>query len=88
MAVAPHGWEIRPPDAPLVFGVGVIDSPESREALALAADLASAAHAPLRVLTAVHVPSPAHPMFAATGTSYEGWRRDAPPRRRARRRAS
>ena len=73
VAVAPHGWEIRSPDMPLVFGAGVIGTPEAGEALKLATDLAVSAHAPLRALTAVHVPPPAHPMFA--GTSYEGWRR-------------
>lgn len=73
VAVAPHGWEIRPPDAPLVFGTGLTDGPEAREALTLAADLAASAHAPLRVLSVVHIPPPAHPMF--TATSYEGWRR-------------
>lgn len=73
VAVAPHGWEIRPADAPLVFGVGVTDAPEAREALALAGDLATSARAPLRVLSVAHIPPPAHPMFATT--SYEGWRR-------------
>jgi nucleotide-binding universal stress UspA family protein len=73
VAVAPHGWEIRPAEAPLVFGAGITAGPEAGEALALAADLAAAAHAPLRVLSVVDVPSPAHPMFATT--SYEGWRR-------------
>lgn len=73
VAVAPHGWEIRPGDAPLTFGVGVTDAPEAREALALAAELAASAQAPLRALSVVHVPPPAHPMF--TATSYEGWRR-------------
>ena len=73
VAVAPHGWEIRPGDTPLVFGVGVTEAPEVREALALAAELAASAHAPLRAVSVVHVPPPAHPMFAAT--SYEGWRR-------------
>ena len=76
VAVVPRGWRLRGPDQSLVFGVGLNDSPESREALTLAADLACAAHAPLRVITVVPVPSPAHPMFAATGTSYEQWRRD------------
>jgi nucleotide-binding universal stress UspA family protein len=72
IAVAPHGWTLRPEDAALTFGVGVTDAPEAREALALAADLAVSAHAPLRVLSVVDIPSPVHPMFAAT--SYEGWR--------------
>jgi len=76
VAVVPHGWGIRPPEQALTFGVGVNGSAESHDALALAAHLAVNAHAPLRVLTVVPVPSPAHPMFAATGTSYEGWRRD------------
>jgi len=76
VAVVPHGWRIRPPEASLRFGAGVTNSPESLEALALAAHLAASAHASLRVLCAVQLPSPAHPMFAATSTSYEGWCRD------------
>jgi nucleotide-binding universal stress UspA family protein len=76
VAVAPHDWRPLPPDVPLMFGVGITDSEESREALELAATFATSAHAPLKVITAVHVPPPAHPMFAATGTSYAGWRRD------------
>lgn len=76
VAVAPHDWRLQPPDASLTFGVGLTDSEESREALRMAADFAAAAHAPLKVYTAVHVPPPAHPMFAATGTSYAGWRRE------------
>lgn len=73
VAVAPHGWEIRPADTPLVFGAGVTAGPEARDALALAATLAASAQAPLRVISAVDIASPAHPMFVAT--SYEGWRR-------------
>jgi nucleotide-binding universal stress UspA family protein len=76
VAIAPHDWQIQAPDVPLTFGVGFSDSPESRDALALAAEMASAGHAPLRVLTTVHIPSPAHPMFAATGTSFTGWVRE------------
>jgi nucleotide-binding universal stress UspA family protein len=76
VAVAPHDWRPQPPDVPLTFGVGITDSDDSREALELAATFATSAHAPLKVFTAVHVPPPAHPMFAATGTSYAGWRRD------------
>lgn len=76
VAVAPHDWRPQPPEVPLTFGVGVTDSAESREALAVAAGLAAAAKAPLKVFSAVHIPPPAHPMFAATGTSYAGWRRD------------
>ncbi|HWK26259.1 MAG TPA: universal stress protein [Solirubrobacter sp.] len=75
VAVAPHDWRTQPPDVPLTFGVGVCEALESREALALAGTFAAAGHAPLKVLVAVHVASPAHPMYAATGTSYEGWRR-------------
>jgi nucleotide-binding universal stress UspA family protein len=76
VAVAPHDWRPQPPDVPLTFGVGITDSDDSREALELAVTFATSAHAPLKVFTAVHVPPPAHPMFAATGTSYAGWRRD------------
>jgi nucleotide-binding universal stress UspA family protein len=76
VAIAPHDWRTQPPDVPVTFGVGVTDSPESHEALALAGSLAAAAHAPLRAITVVHAPNPAHPMFAATGTSYERWCRD------------
>lgn len=73
VAVAPHGWQVRAGDAPLVFGVGLTDTDEAGEALALAADLATSAHAPVRALSVVHIPPPAHPMFSST--SYEGWRR-------------
>ena len=73
VAIAPHDWRMQPPDKPLTIGVAVSDSPEARDALALAAGLAAAAHAPLRVLSAVRLPSPAHPMFGATGTSYAEW---------------
>jgi nucleotide-binding universal stress UspA family protein len=76
VAVAPHDWRPQPPEVPLTFGVGVNDADESRDALALAASLAERGHAPLKLLTAVHVAAPVHPMYAATGTSYEHWRRD------------
>jgi nucleotide-binding universal stress UspA family protein len=76
VAIAPHDWHTQPSDVPLTFGVAVTDSPESRDALALAAGFAARGHAPLKLFTAVHVASPAHPMYAATGTSYEHWRRD------------
>jgi nucleotide-binding universal stress UspA family protein len=76
VAVAPRDWSTQPPDVPVTFGVGVVDSPESRDALALAGRLAGAAHAPLTLVTVVRTAPPADPMFAATGTSYEQWRRD------------
>jgi nucleotide-binding universal stress UspA family protein len=76
IAIAPHDWRPQPPDVPLTFGVGVSDAPESHDALALAVELAAAGHAPLKLFTVVHVASPAHPMYAATGTSYEQWRAD------------
>jgi nucleotide-binding universal stress UspA family protein len=76
VAVVPHGWRLRPPEAALRFGVAFTNAPEAREALVSAARLADAARAPLRVYTVVPIPSPAHPMFAATGTSYQDWRRD------------
>ncbi len=76
VAVVPHGWSLRPPEKPLVFGAAVTDAPESHEALVLAARLATAPHARLRILTAVPVVSPAHPLFAATGTSYTTWVRE------------
>jgi nucleotide-binding universal stress UspA family protein len=50
VAVVPHGWRIRPSEASLAFGAAVSDSPESHEALALAARLAEAPQARLRVL--------------------------------------
>jgi nucleotide-binding universal stress UspA family protein len=75
VAIAPHDWRTQPPDVPLTFGVGVGDAPESRDALALAAAFADLGHAPLKLFTAVPVPSPVHPMFAATGVGYEQWRR-------------
>jgi nucleotide-binding universal stress UspA family protein len=71
--VAPHHWQPLTADAAVSIGVAVDDGPESRQALAMAARLAAAAHAPLQVLTVVDEPSPAHPMFAATGASYEHW---------------
>jgi nucleotide-binding universal stress UspA family protein len=76
VAIAPRDWRTLPPDVPVTFGVGVIDSAESRAALVLAGSFAAAAHAPLKLITVVHLPSPAHPMFAATGTSYEQWCRE------------
>ena len=76
VAIAPHDWRTQPPEVPLTFGVGVSDAPESLDALAVAASFAAAANAPLKLFTAVHVPPPAHPMYAATGTGYEQWRRD------------
>jgi nucleotide-binding universal stress UspA family protein len=76
VAVVPHGWHMQPEDKPLTFGVAFDGGPESQEALALAARLAEAPHARLRILTAVHLLTPAHPMFAATGASYAGWVRE------------
>jgi nucleotide-binding universal stress UspA family protein len=76
VAVAPHDWRLQPADADLVFGVGVSATPESREALKLAAEFAAAAHAPLKLFTAVHIPPPAHPMFAATSVGYGQWKRE------------
>ncbi len=76
VAVVPHGWQMRPADSPLTFGVAFDGGPESHEALALAASLTEAPHARLRILTAVHLLSPAHPIFAATGTSHAGWVRE------------
>jgi nucleotide-binding universal stress UspA family protein len=75
VAVAPHDWRPQPPEVPLTFGVGLTDSAESREALALAAAFAASAHAPLKVYTAVHIPPPARPMLATSGTNHAGWRR-------------
>lgn len=75
VAVAPHGWEVRPAKTSLVFGAGVTKAPESQAALEVAADLAASAHASLRVFSVVHIPPRAHPMFATT--SYEGWRRSS-----------
>jgi len=86
IAVVPHGWRLRPPEAALRFGVAYTHTSEAQDALRIAARLATVADAPLRVYTVVPVPSPAHPMFAATGTSYQQWRRDA--RRDAQRQAS
>ena len=76
VAVVPHGWHLQSEEKPLTFGVALDDGPESREALALAARLAEAPHARLRILTAVHLLTPVHPMFAATGTSYASWVRE------------
>jgi nucleotide-binding universal stress UspA family protein len=76
VAVAPHQWRPLPSDAPISIGVAFTDSPEAHEALSVAADLATAAHASLHVLTAVHDPSPAHPMFGASGMTYGIWMED------------
>jgi nucleotide-binding universal stress UspA family protein len=76
VAVVPHGWHLQPADKPLTFGVAFDGGPEAHEALALGARLAEAPHASLRILTAVHLLSPAHPVFAATGTSYTNWVRE------------
>jgi nucleotide-binding universal stress UspA family protein len=76
VAVVPHGWHLQPEDKALTFGVAFDGGPESHEALALAALLAEAPHARLRILTAVQLLSPAHPVFAATGASYAGWVRE------------
>lgn len=76
VAVVPHGWHLQPEDKALTFGVAFDGGPEAREALALAARLAEAPHASLRILTAVQLLSPAHPVFAATGGSYAGWVRE------------
>src|SRR6185503_15561609 len=76
VAIAPHNWRTQRPDVPVTFGVGVTDSRESRDALALAGSLAAAAHAPLKAITVVHAPSRSHPRFAATGTNYEQWCRE------------
>ena len=73
VAVAPHRWRLLSPDAPVSIGVALADAPEAHEALASAALLAAAAHAPLQVITVVQEPPPAHPMFAGTGASYERW---------------
>src|SRR4051812_17535090 len=82
VAVAPHRWQARASEDPVAIGVALDGAtPESREALAMAARLADAAHAPLQAVMVVDEPSPAHPMFAGTGTSYERWLAEA--RRRA-----
>jgi nucleotide-binding universal stress UspA family protein len=76
VAVVPHGWTPRSSAKPLVVGAAVTDAPESHGALALAARLAAGPPARVRVLTAVQQISPAHPLFAATGTSYALWVRE------------
>jgi len=76
VAVVPHGWHLQPQDKALAFGVAYDGGPEAQEALALAARLAEAPHASVRILTAVQLLTPAHPVFAATGASYAGWVRE------------
>jgi nucleotide-binding universal stress UspA family protein len=72
VAVAPRGWSA---GAALdVIGAAFVEVPEAHAALAMAARIAERAGVPLRTISVVHQPSPAHPMFAATGTSYVGWR--------------
>jgi nucleotide-binding universal stress UspA family protein len=84
VAVAPKGWTRD--DGLETIGAAFIEVPEAHEALAAAARLAERVGARLRTVSVVHPPSPAHPMFAATGTSYVGWReglhRDAESRAR------
>lgn len=76
VAVVPHGWHLRPEGEALTFGVAFDGGPESHEALALAARLTEAPHASLRILTAVQLLTPAHPVFATMGASYAGWVRE------------
>jgi nucleotide-binding universal stress UspA family protein len=76
VAVVPHGWHIQPADKALTFGAAFDGGAEAHEALALATRLAEAPHASLRILTAVQLLSPAHPVFTAVGASYAGWVRE------------
>ena len=73
VAVAPHRWQPLPPNASVAIGAALAAAPEACDALVLAARLSAAAHARLQVITVVQEPVAAHPMFAATGTSYERW---------------
>jgi nucleotide-binding universal stress UspA family protein len=73
VAVAPHEWRLRSSDTSLTIGAGITDSPESHDALAFGAQLAAAAHAPLRVLTAVGLDPAGDGLFAAAGTSSAAW---------------
>ncbi len=73
IAVVPHAWRLRPDSEPVTIGAAITDSPESREALTVAARLAEPAHARLKVLHVVHLLPAAHPYFGATGTSYLEW---------------
>jgi len=70
VAVTPRAWRLRSSETPLTMGAAITDSPESHDALAFAERLAAAAHATLRVLTAVPLDPPT---FAATGTGYAAW---------------
>ncbi|HEY7077487.1 MAG TPA: universal stress protein [Solirubrobacteraceae bacterium] len=72
VAVAPR--DFRPGDGLQRIGAAFLDVPEAHQALAFAADLADRPGASLRAITVVYQPSPAHPMFAATGSTYVGWR--------------
>lgn len=72
VAIAPRGWGSH--DGLETVGAAFVEVREAHAALALAAELADRAGARLRTISVVHQPSPAHPMYAATGTSYGGWR--------------
>jgi nucleotide-binding universal stress UspA family protein len=72
VAIAPRGWTAD--DGLETVGAAFLEVPEAHTALAVAAELAERAGAGLRTIGVVHQPPPAHPMYAATGTSYVGWR--------------
>jgi nucleotide-binding universal stress UspA family protein len=72
VAVAPRSFQSR--NGLQKIGAAFLDVPEAHAALAFAADLADRPGASLRTITVVYQPSPAHPMFAATGSTYVGWR--------------
>lgn len=70
IAVAPAAWVERSPSALRVVGAGYDGSPESGEALAAAAAVASVSGAELRAIAAFEAPNPANPLFAVTTHGY------------------
>ena len=65
VAVPPAGFAADPPHAFRIVGAAFDGSPESREALGLAARIATGAGATLRIVTAVEFIAASHAMYAA-----------------------
>jgi nucleotide-binding universal stress UspA family protein len=70
IAVAPLGYGERERDEPRVVGVAFDGSTESHRALSLAADLATAAAATLRVITVYPAPAPSESLPGGSTSSY------------------
>ncbi|HEY0640634.1 MAG TPA: universal stress protein [Pseudonocardiaceae bacterium] len=70
VAVAPRGTRDRRWNDPPVIGVAYVDTPEARTALAVAADLATAAGATLRVCTVLAGEAPVLPWLIGTDAEH------------------